>query len=114
MPRRPASPCNVPTCPNMKPCPVHPGRPAFESSSPRRRYGSSGWAWQRLRDAVIARDGGICQLRLAGCTAVATTADHIVSPRAGGSDASTNLRASCLNCNEVRRRAQVVAQRNHG
>lgn len=108
MPRRPALPCRNPNCPNLRPCSVHGERKPFETDGqPRRGYGTSGWDWQRRRQAVIERDGGLCQLRLEGCRQVATTADHIVSPRHGGSDEPSNLRAACRPCNERRRRQQA-------
>ena len=108
-PRAAALPCRTLTCANLRPCALHPQRKPFESSRPRPRYGTSGWDWQRRRQRVIARDGGVCQLRLPGCTNVATTADHVLSPRDGGSDEEANLRASCQTCNETRRRQQAQA-----
>lgn len=51
---------------------------------------------------VIARDGGRCQLRLPGCTVVATSADHIVPRSRGGTNDLTNLRAACRHCNSAR------------
>lgn len=55
----------------------------------------------KLRAAVLHRDGYRCQIRLPGCTTVATTADH-VAPRETGGDGLDNLRAACMGCN-VRR-----------
>lgn len=103
----PAKPCVKARCPHTRPCPVHPERQAFESATPRRRYGINGWDWQRTVQRVINRDGGRCQLQLVGCTHRATTADHIVSPRRGGTDHEMNLRAACTSCNEARRRQQA-------
>lgn len=110
MPTAPAKPCRDPYCQNLRPCPLHARKP-YESRTPRRRYGSSGWAWQRTVAAVIDAAGGRCQLRLDGCTVRATTADHVLSPRHGGSDEAWNLRASCGECNETRRREQAKAGR---
>ncbi len=58
--------------------------------------------FERAKRLVIERDGGRCQLRLAGCTTVATTADHIVPRSKGGTSAMGNLRASCRHCNAAR------------
>jgi 5-methylcytosine-specific restriction protein A len=70
----------------------------------------SGRPWRRARDAVLQRDGWVCQLRLPGvCLGVATTADHIRTVHAGGNNDPRNLRASCAPCNlarENRRRAR--------
>lgn len=57
-------------------------------------------AWKRTARAVIARDGGVCQLRLEGCTGRATSADHVVPLVLGGSRLDpANLRAACGHCN---------------
>jgi 5-methylcytosine-specific restriction endonuclease McrA len=64
-----------------------------------RRYSTA--RWQRLRKAVLARDGGICQIRGLRCTGYATTVHH----RVPSSQAphlfweSENLVAACLRCN---------------
>lgn len=59
--------------------------------------------WKRLRLAVLARDENRCRIRGPGCTAVATHADHIVSPRKGGQFFDpANLRAACEHCNTSR------------
>ena len=97
----PGRPCRVPPCPQLRPCPAH-GEPKPWGNK-RATQGVSGYEWQRRRARVIERDGGICQLRLAGCTTAATTADHIVGVAEGGSDDESNLRASCRACNEQRR-----------
>jgi 5-methylcytosine-specific restriction protein A len=57
----------------------------------------SGWRWQRLREQVLARDGGRCQL----CGQPAQQVDHIVPRADGGSDALDNLRAVCGRCHRV-------------
>jgi 5-methylcytosine-specific restriction endonuclease McrA len=55
--------------------------------------------WQRVRLAIIARDG-CCQLRLPGCTGGADHVDHIVPLSEGGARLDPdNLRASCQWCN---------------
>ncbi|MGE3794455.1 MAG: HNH endonuclease [Dehalococcoidia bacterium] len=76
--------------------------------------GISGYEWERRRQAVIERDGGLCQLRLEGCTEIATTADHIVPMALGGTEDLGNLRASCGACNERRRAEQSRASRGEG
>lgn len=52
--------------------------------------------WKRLRQAVLERDGYLCQIRLPGCTGLATEPDHIV-PNDDHSPA--NLQAACSHCN---------------
>ena len=60
----------------------------------------SGWA--RISRAVVERDGYQCRLRLPGCTALATTADHIIRRSQGGDSSMENLRAACRPCNSRR------------
>jgi 5-methylcytosine-specific restriction endonuclease McrA len=64
-----------------------------------RRYSTS--AWQRVRRAVLARDGYICQVRGPRCTGIANTVDHVLpsSTHPHLFWAEENLRASCRRCN---------------
>lgn len=68
---------------------------------PKNPYGGK---WPKVRLAVLARDGYLCQIKGPGCTTKATCVDHIVPPEDGGSwwDQS-NLRAACFQCNNARR-----------
>lgn len=51
---------------------------------------------------VVARDGGLCQMRDEGCTVVATTAQHVV-PRCESDPATwfdpDGCVAACSHCN---------------
>jgi 5-methylcytosine-specific restriction enzyme A len=58
--------------------------------------------WRAVRAGVLKRDGYVCQLKLVGCTGLATIADHIVVWRDGGSDDEANLRAVCASCHNKR------------
>jgi 5-methylcytosine-specific restriction endonuclease McrA len=60
-------------------------------------------AWRKLRDQVVLEDPE-CQLRLAGCTRLATTADHIKHYTTHPELAMerSNLRGSCETCNKKR------------
>jgi 5-methylcytosine-specific restriction endonuclease McrA len=53
--------------------------------------------WKRLRASILDRDGGVCQIRLPGCTGLATEVDHI---RPGDDHSESNLRAACQSCNQ--------------
>lgn len=55
----------------------------------------------RIRAIVLQRDGHRCQLRLPGCTTIATTVDHIRDRTTAG-DGPDNLRAACAPCNMAR------------
>jgi 5-methylcytosine-specific restriction enzyme A len=59
-------------------------------------------AWRSARAEVLKRDGYTCQLQLVGCKRRATTADHIVERREGGSDDDANLRSVCASCHNKR------------
>jgi 5-methylcytosine-specific restriction protein A len=75
-----------------------------------RIYGN---AWRRVRPQVLERDGGRCQLRLKGCTAVATEVDHIVPAGEGGALYDLqNLRASCRHCNRSRENQRRLRKRS--
>jgi 5-methylcytosine-specific restriction endonuclease McrA len=72
-----------------------------------RRVG--GRRWRRLIPYVIARDGGVCQIRLPGCQGRATTADHVIPVMVAPEREMdpTNLRAACIPCN-LRRGTRTV------
>jgi 5-methylcytosine-specific restriction endonuclease McrA len=62
---------------------------------------------QRLRAAVLERDGRVCYW----CGGFATSADHYPIARAdGGPDTLDNLVAACLPCNQ-RRGGELIAAR---
>ncbi|MEU5721582.1 hypothetical protein ABZ783_07145 [Micromonospora sp. NPDC047738] len=54
-------------------------------------------AWRRTRAQVLARDGHRCQLKLPGCTTVATHVHHVRGKQHGDDEAY--LVASCEHCN---------------
>jgi 5-methylcytosine-specific restriction endonuclease McrA len=58
--------------------------------------------WERLRRAVLNRDGGRCQL----CGEPATDVDHVVSRADRGGEDMANLRALCAPCHRKRSAAQ--------
>lgn len=56
-------------------------------------------AWRRTRALVLARDGGVCQMRIPGvCTTTATHVHH-TQGRARTGDDMRYLVASCQACN---------------
>lgn len=67
-----------------------PGR----TSSTARGYG---WAWQKKREPILERDGGLCQpcLRRGRITPGCNTVDHIINRARGGSDDPSNLQTIC-------------------
>ena len=70
--------------------------------------------WRVVRAAVLRRDAYQCQLRIDGCTGLATECDHVVRPEDGGDEFHTdNLQASCKHCN-VSKRNSELAKRARG
>jgi 5-methylcytosine-specific restriction protein A len=59
-----------------------------------------GSAYQRRRQTILARDGGVCWV----CgQAGADTVDHVVPRARGGDSSEANLRAAHARCNSGRR-----------
>ncbi|RKF24131.1 HNH endonuclease [Micromonospora globbae] len=59
--------------------------------------GGSTRAWRKLRAWVLNRDSHRCQLRLPGCTTIATHVHHLRGKQHG--DDPTYLAAACAHCN---------------
>jgi len=55
-------------------------------------------AWRRTRLAVLVRDSWECQLRLDGCTVIATHVHHVHGRCITGDDPA-HLVAACAHCN---------------
>lgn len=79
-----------------------------KGSTTQRGYG---WQWQKQRERILERDGGLCQpcVRLARVTE-ATDVDHIVSKANGGTDDDVNLQSICVDCHK----AKTARERQHG
>lgn len=62
-----------------------------------------GWAWQKLRARILARDKGLCQpcLKL-GRPVAARDVDHVVPKHRGGTDDDTNLQSLCGPCHDAK------------
>ena len=61
-----------------------------------RGYGS---AWRKLRDFILRRDCGLCQVCAArGRVTAANQVDHIIPKVKGGSDEPDNLQSICDPC----------------
>lgn len=60
-------------------------------------------AWKQARRAVLSRDNGECQIKLACCRGAADSVDHIVPIEKGGALLDLgNLRAACRPCNSAK------------
>lgn len=61
--------------------------------------GENTWEWtSKIRPMVLERDGGLCQLRLPGCTIVAEQVHHTRDRLIYGDDPAY-LVAACRRCN---------------
>jgi 5-methylcytosine-specific restriction endonuclease McrA len=83
-------------------------RRARRGTAAQRGYGAD---WQRVRLAVLARDGYVCHW----CEQPANTVDHVVPLAAGGSRLDpNNCVAACLSCNSSRgAKAREAMKRAH-
>lgn len=92
---RAATACAEPGCPDVA---VRDGRCTVHQR-PKTRPGSTRRWREKVRPAVLERDGYRCQV----CGAPAEHVDHIVRVCDGGTDDPANLRATCAACNLRRR-----------
>lgn len=61
-----------------------------------------GRPWRRLRAQVLAEEM-YCHYKLPGCTAIATTVDHIIPVSKGGAELDrANLVGACRQCNRTK------------
>jgi 5-methylcytosine-specific restriction enzyme A len=58
--------------------------------------------WRRLRQRVLKRDGGECQIRGPRCLGDATVVDHITPVSFGGEDTEDNAQAVCGPCHDTK------------
>lgn len=68
-----------------------------------------GTAWDKLRQRVLLRDGGICQhcLHESGAVHVGTEVDHRVPKAQGGTDDELNLQTICSAAHRVKTQAET-------
>ncbi|MBO0744738.1 MAG: HNH endonuclease [Candidatus Dormibacteraeota bacterium] len=96
MPARPPRRCRRPLCPYPATvggvCEQH--RPKFDGAfaAGRRELPAD---WPERRQAVLARDGHACRLRLPGCTVLANDVHHV---GARDDHSVQNLQAVCSHC----------------
>lgn len=74
-------------------------------------------AWRQLRELILVRDDGLCQVPLADgrtCLQPASHVDHVLPRSRGGDDSPANLRAACRDCNLRRGADQLELVREWG
>lgn len=83
-------------------------RSTERGSSADRGYG---YAWRKLREQILARDGGLCvPCRSIGLVSLARAVDHIVNKARGGGDNPSNLQAICNTCHDQKTQAEARGQ----
>jgi len=118
MPPRPKKPCRHAGCRLLTDarnglCDTHQGdatagkfADSKRASATERGYGS---AWRKLRDQIMVRDCGLCQLCLrAGKIKAAVAVDHINPKSAGGTDEESNLQAICKACHDTKTQREAA------
>lgn len=110
MPSTALKPCAHPGCSalvaNGSRCDQHKVNKTSNWSKPERSSSTArgyGWAWTKLRNRIMHRDGGLCQVCFsAGLIVQAKEVDHIVAKHNGGTDDETNLQAICIECHKLK------------
>ena len=75
---------------------------AWEHGKSRQARGY-GRQWERQREAILARDMGLCQpCQRAERVTPAREVDHIVPKAEGGTDDPDNLQAICIPCHQAK------------
>ena len=72
----------------------------------------TGYTWQQIRKAVMARDHYQCQL--CGCVGIDHEVDHVVPLEQGGSNDMGNLRLTCVECHKAKTAREASARAGGG
>jgi len=113
MPKLPPTPCTKAGCKSYA---VKRGRCADHQvvnwGNGNRPERMNGWAWQRVREKVLKRDGYVCQdQRVCQGLTRAREVDHVIPKAQGGSDSYDNLRSICPNCHREKTRVEALRGR---
>lgn len=74
-----------------------------ESSKASNTVRGYGWSWRQLRNSIITKHAGLCQVCLKqDRVTLATEVDHILSKANGGTDEDNNLQAICKTCHRIK------------
>ncbi len=114
MPQAAPKPCSHPGCgvlvrDGTSRCPKHPQANRFADKQRGTRHERGyGTAWTKLRELILKRDAGLCQVcRTAGRIALAREVDHITPKAEGGTDSEGNLQAICRACHLTKTQAEA-------
>jgi hypothetical protein len=100
MPRRPCLTCGKPS--EGSHCPQHQPDDNARRNAKTVEHGVKRSHFQKLRPLVFDAAGGLCEIRLRGCTRVATTV-HVDPALEGNHDIATleDCQAACAHCHGV-------------
>lgn len=96
--------CGIAGCPEDRPCRIHAKRSDPLSSRnhrgvPRQARGLGAEHDRNVRALQSTRQA--CELRLPGCTGVATSPEHRLKRSAGGTNDPANIGGACVHCQNV-------------
>lgn len=114
MPMQAPKPCAHPGCSVLvrdgsSRCPSHksPKKPTGFSRQLTKTERGYGYAWQKLREVVLQRDSGLCQMcRAKGLLRVGNICDHKTPKAEGGTDDLDNLQIVCKPCHTLKTAAE--------
>jgi len=105
VPVRPGKVCSHPGCNTLTTakhgkCKVHRKAHNWEDDKIRgtRTDRGYGWKWEKIRERIIERDSGMCQV----CFRPGNQVDHIIPKAKGGTDEPENLRCICKSCHATK------------
>lgn len=85
---------------------IRPGKKNWDKERSNRTL--TGRPWRRLRDAIMERDGHMCQCdKCKGSKLIAHEVDHIKPLSQGGGDDPDNLRAMHRDCHEEKSKREA-------
>lgn len=121
MPSRPKSVCRKVACGALVDEPGYCAKHAKQATGWNRSHGDKtaaqrgyGYEWQQRRKRILARDGGLCQIKGPGCSFVASEVDHKVNKERaremGWTEAQieddSQLQSTCATCHKRKTEAE--------
>ena len=119
MPAYPSRPCNYPGCRALTEdgtsrCPAHKRKGWITPGRGTTTQQGYGWAWQKLREQILKRDGYRCRCddcAASGALLPAHEVDHRIPKAQGGTDDPSNLCAINRECHARKSAREAQAGR---
>ena len=105
------------SAPRHKPMPKLAPRHEVPGAAENYGKGRGGRPWRRKRDAVLKRDGYLCQCaecKRSGLVTLAEEVDHIVPRAEGGTDDDSNLQAISREHHKLKTKAEATRGARRG